>query len=618
MSRRIRLWFVVFLAFCALAVAEKQETWLEVCSPHFIVVTNSSEKQGRRIADQFERMRSVFHVAFPKLQIDPSAPIIVLAIKDEKDFRALEPEAYLAKGSLKLGGLFLPAPDKNFVLMRLDAQGEHPYSVIYHEYTHLLTRKAEWMPLWMNEGLAEYYENTDIQENSVSLGQASPQDIAWLRQNQLLPLPTLFAVDHNSPFYHEEKKGTIFYAESWALMHYLITNDRLQKTTRVADYANLLAQNVDSVTAATKAFGDLNQLRSALDEYIRGDRFHYIKMEVSTGVDESSLKVQPLTPSEADALRADFLAYNQRFSDAQSIVDRVLKADPTNVSAHETKGFLEFHQGHASEAKYWYKQAVQLDSNSYLAHYNFASIAMMDAKSGDDEAQIESSLRTAIKLNPSFGPAFDRLAAFLGMHHKSLDEARMMGLNAVTLEPSNVGYRVNVANIYLEMEQGKNAVNVLETAAKLAKTSEDVRFVESALARAREYANAQERYAEQKKEYERSTERSGPVIAVTGAGVPKLKRRDFVPHGPHLFLVGVLKNVHCDTPSIELIVTSKGEDVAMFADNYFNLPFTAVGFKPSGDLNPCGDLENRPAKVEYVKSANPGVSAQLISVELHK
>ena len=65
----------------------------------------------------------------------------MLAIKDEKDFRALEPEAYLAKGSLKLGGLFLRAPDKNYVLMRLDAQGEHPYAVVYHEYTHLILSK---------------------------------------------------------------------------------------------------------------------------------------------------------------------------------------------------------------------------------------------------------------------------------------------------------------------------------------------------------------------------------------------------------------------------------------------------------------------------------------------
>src|SRR5690242_20186379 len=125
MLNRILLFALVVAAPLA-AARDKVENWIEVRSPHFDVVTNSNEKQGRRIADQFERMRSVFHAAFPKLQIDPASPIIVLAIRDEKDFRALEPTAYLTKGSLKLGGLFLRAPDKNYVLMRMDAEGEHP------------------------------------------------------------------------------------------------------------------------------------------------------------------------------------------------------------------------------------------------------------------------------------------------------------------------------------------------------------------------------------------------------------------------------------------------------------------------------------------------------------
>ncbi len=121
---------------------DKAENWIEVRSSHFIVATDSSDKQARRVADQFERMRSVFHVLFPKLNLDPSSPVVVLAVKNEKDFRGLEPEEYLAKGQLKLGGLFLRAADKNYVLMRLDAEGEHPYAVVFHEYTHLLMSKA--------------------------------------------------------------------------------------------------------------------------------------------------------------------------------------------------------------------------------------------------------------------------------------------------------------------------------------------------------------------------------------------------------------------------------------------------------------------------------------------
>src|SRR5579859_5201786 len=311
MSKRLFLLLPLFAAVLATA-RDKAENWIEVRSPHFTVVTNSNEKQGRHIADQFERMRSVFHVAFPKLQIDPGAPLIVLAIKDEKGFRALEPEAYLAKGSVKLGGLFLRASDKNYVLMRLDAEGEHPYAIVYHEYTHLLLSKsAEFMPLWLNEGLAEFYQNTDIRDKEALLGQPSGDDILWLRQNRLLPLATLFTVDHNSPYYHEENKGSIFYAESWALTHYLKMKEFAEKTHHVSEYLELLSKQVDPVTAAARAFGDLKQLQQELDSYIhQTSGFRYLKMVTTTEVDDSAFKVQTLTGAQADAVRADFLAYN--------------------------------------------------------------------------------------------------------------------------------------------------------------------------------------------------------------------------------------------------------------------------------------------------------------------
>src|ERR1700738_706570 len=86
--------------------------WLEVRSPHFTVLTDSNERQARRIAAQFEQMRSVFHKLLPNATADAGSPIIVLALKDKKGFQALEPAPYLAKGQLDLSGLFLSAPDK--------------------------------------------------------------------------------------------------------------------------------------------------------------------------------------------------------------------------------------------------------------------------------------------------------------------------------------------------------------------------------------------------------------------------------------------------------------------------------------------------------------------------
>jgi tetratricopeptide (TPR) repeat protein len=614
-----RLLLVTLLFASALAPArDKPENWVEVRSPHFVVATNSSEKQGRRIADQFERMRSVFQARFPKLRIDFLSPIVVLAIKDEKDFRALEPEAYLAKGQLKLGGLFLRVPDKNYILMRIDAEGEHPYSVVYHEYTHLLMGKSdEWLPLWLNEGLAEFYQNTEIHEKEVSLGEPSGENILLLRQNRLLPLATLFTVDVNSPYYHEENKGSIFYAESWALTHYMLIRDYQERSHRLTDYAELLNQKIDHVTAASRAFGDLQKLQVALENYVRQGSFSYFKMPVSTEVDDTAFKVQLLTSAQADALRADFLAYEQRTSDSRSLLDRILQDDPKNVSAHETMGFLEFRAGHVDEAKKWYSQAVQLDSQSYLAHYYFAAMTINGSSTGGDDAQVEASLRAAIKLNPSFAPAFDTLAVFLGSRHRNLDEARMMGLSAVALDPGNVGYRINVANVLLAMEHAKDAVEVLRNAAKLAKSPQEVESVDNFLIHAQEYEVALEQrqhMMEQAKAAGQTPDQVGNLDAS-----PVLHRDAFVPHGPHRFVTGTVKSVRCDSAAgMDLTVDSGGKGLALHAENYYKIQFTALNFTPNGDLSPCKDLEGKPAKVEYVESADKTATPRALAIEIHK
>jgi tetratricopeptide (TPR) repeat protein len=604
---------------------DKPENWLEVHSPHFTVATNANEKTGRRIADQFERMRAVFHVAFPHVSIDRGSPIIVLAIRDEKDFRELEPQVYLAKGQLKLGGLFLRAPDKNYVLMRVDAEGDHPYAVIYHEYTHFLLSKAsEWMPLWLNEGLAQFYENTDIHEKDVALGQPSPGNLLLLRENRLLPLATLFTVDANSPYYHEENKGSIFYAESWALTHYIYVTDHVQKTQRLTDYAELLANQTESVTAATRAFGDLNQLQSNLERYIQQGTFSYFKLATTTEIDDTAFKVEPLTETQAEALRADFLACDGRVADAQALLDRVLQEDPKNLSAHETKGYLEFRAGHLNEARKWYQQAVMLDSQSYVAHYYFAAISMTPGAGPSDDAQVEASLRAAIKLDPSFAPAFDRLAAFEAARHRNLDDAHRMALTAVQLDPGNVGYRMTAASVLMEMDRTRDAAAVLKEASRIAKSPEESAMVQNFLVQVDQYAAARDQQAEQN---HRAAEQMR--VEAQDNGTAALEKdatngenseviEETLPKGPHHFVTGTLQNIRCHTPAIDLAVAANGKTMALHGINYYKIAFTTLGFTPNGDLNPCSDLEGRPAKVEYIEPSAKPQAAYVVAIELHK
>jgi hypothetical protein len=154
-----------------LSAAERTDNWLQVTSPHFLIVSNSAEADARRTARQFERMRAAFQRLFPDANLDTPTPITVIAVDDKESLLALEPPAYLGNGKITLAGLFVRAPEKTFILIHNNSPGLHPYAAVYHEYTHfVLSRTGEWMPLWLAEGLAGYYQNTEIYDDEIRIG----------------------------------------------------------------------------------------------------------------------------------------------------------------------------------------------------------------------------------------------------------------------------------------------------------------------------------------------------------------------------------------------------------------------------------------------------------------
>src|SRR5579872_179963 len=576
MLKRLLLLLPVFVAVLAQA-RDKAGNWIEVRSPHFRIVTDSNEKQGRQIAGQFERMRSLVHVAFPQLQVDYGRPLVVLAVRDKREFQALEPESLLGKGALQLNGLFVRTTEMNSVLMRLDAEGSNPYAVVYHEYTHLMLSKAPNIPLWLDEGMAQFYENTELYEKSAALGGANSRNVRLLLENPQLPLATLFTVDETSPYYREKEKGSMFHAESWALVHYLLFRDYESKTSKVNEYVSLLAQNVDAVTAAIQVFGDLKKLQAALEHYIMQGSFNYFRTTALAKVDDSSFEVEGLTAVDVDALKANVLAYNGRTAEARTLLDHVLQEDPTNFSAHETMTFLQ-----AQEVR-----------------------------------QSEDSMRNAVRSNPSSGDACDRLAVFLWTTRRNLEEGRTLAIKAVSLEPGNIRYRIDLAKILLAMGRGPDAVETLLDAAKVAHAAEDVQAVNELLRNAQEYTQAQEeqhRLLAEAKSRQQETSSAGSIIETE---VPHSGDGDtFASKKPHHYVVGRLKDVRCDSARMDLTVDTGGKNLALHAENYYKVEYSALNIPPLKELNPCEDLEGRAAKVEYVEAADQSDVSHVLGVEL--
>lgn len=618
-----------FLFLCLLAVPfgslpahAADQPPIEVASPHFTLITAAGEKQGRHLLDNFERMRWMFQTLFPKAKVDPDVPVIIIALRNKKEFQAFEPKEYMAKGQLNLAGYFLNTNERNYVLLRLDAESEnHPFATVYHEYTHLQFRDAgDSIPLWLNEGIAEFFQNTDFHDKQVLLGEPSADDILYLRQASLIPLATLFRVDHNSPYYHEEEKGSVFYSESWALTHYLEVTGHQSGKDRIGDYMRRVGQHEDPVVAAQEAFGDLKELEKQLAYYIRGAQYkEFILNSAAAPIDSASYKVRTLTQPEFDARRADVLAYAGRGDDARALATSIMAADPKLPEPHETMGYLALTAGDQEAARKWYAEAIQLHSQDFLAYYQFATLSMSSSDTSAGQ-QVEDSLRTCIQLNPRFALAYDELASWYAGKRDRLDEAQALNQQAVQLDRTNLYFRLNAANLYMMRDQLDRADQTLQFARTLAKTPDQAAMVEDRMKIIASVRKARAAGATLVPQPGLVTFTETSSIKVSPVENPP-KHPVEPAKGPRHTVLGSIRNVHCDSPSyleLQVQIAGKPTAVSVYSSDYFNLDLSALGFEPKKEMNPCRDLNGFNAKVVYAESSDKTIDGQIVSVELHK
>ena len=111
------------MLFVSQARAEHHETWIEVRSPHFTVLSNAGEHQGRLTAQQFEEIRAMFEQRYPKLHVDWGKPTVIFALKNEDSLKLFLPGYGKDQNAMRLSGLYRLAYDKNYALVRTDVRG---------------------------------------------------------------------------------------------------------------------------------------------------------------------------------------------------------------------------------------------------------------------------------------------------------------------------------------------------------------------------------------------------------------------------------------------------------------------------------------------------------------
>jgi tetratricopeptide (TPR) repeat protein len=490
---------VSLLVAHSVCLAASPPTWIELRSSHFIVVSNASEHEAGRVADQFEMIRSVFLDNSGNVPANDQ-PVIVVAAKDEETLKPLLPESWTKKGAAHRVGLFLNGSDRSYVGLRLDVSMNQevyvPYEPIYHEYVHYLTRRlTPHLPVWMVEGLAEFYGNTRIEGNRVLVGTPSTSNLRILHEKTRLPVGMLFEVTASSPYYNEESKVSIFYAESWALTHYLITRDWREKTHRMNDFVALLQQNVPQTDAARRTIGDPGGLDSTLSEYIRNFSFAAVRLD-RPKIEQGDLRIRTLSEAESLAVRADFLAHEGQYAKANEMLEQSIKLDPKLAVAYENMGFLCFRRGRTADAEKWSAQALAMNPESDRANYYYA-MSLLRRLTRDDEivGKAEASLRAAIKTSPRFAPAYDALADCLARSgsHQKLNEAYMAALQALDLEPGNISYRVRAVEVLEKQGRAEDAIRVATRAVSLARTPAEESEASASLAGAKQFQISQKK-----------------------------------------------------------------------------------------------------------------------------
>src|SRR5215468_1344322 len=163
-SLRLKAFFVIGFAAILLQAntVQAKDKWINLSTKNFNIISNADEGGSRKLALKLEQFHYVFSKLF-NLPLTRRIPTTVMVFRNDASFRPFKP-LYNGKPA-NLAGYFQPSQDENIIALDISANEQRPLSVIFHEYTHLVTSETrrEW-PLWLKEGLAEVYSSFEVDD----------------------------------------------------------------------------------------------------------------------------------------------------------------------------------------------------------------------------------------------------------------------------------------------------------------------------------------------------------------------------------------------------------------------------------------------------------------------
>jgi hypothetical protein len=516
----------LFPTLCALIVcsiptpAAEPSHWLEIHSTHFTVITDAGDKKGREVALRFEQMRAVFALLLGKTHLNQSVPLTILAFDNDKSYYQVAPLRY--GQPIDVPGFFLPGEDQDFFALNLSEQ--EPWRAVAKDLaTMLLNYNYPPAQGWFDEGLTEYFSSIRVDDRQVELGRdpalvsSAAQDAhppksftVLLSAQNWLSLPDLFGAKQDA--FSNEGGPTLYDAESWIVLHYLLHEQKLPETG--AYFGLALNQHVPAEDAIQQAYGMSSaQLEQAVKDYFHrqaamltavdgarqtnsastpnaapGQAFRFPAV---VGPDDSTITSRPLPEVDARALYAEVqirvperrdggLKTLHDLAAAPTVADKKAEAKeakreaknvdqdsdqlPSNAIgdalAHRILAWDDIQHSEFADAATELKDASALNPRDMWLRYYISVLKYRAAQAGHSDIQglpnMMLDLRSVLEWYPELADAYDLLA--VARNAGGGPAAALQAEHAaIALSPRNELYVYHLAQIYVASKKWESA-----------------------------------------------------------------------------------------------------------------------------------------------------------------
>ena len=415
--------------------SSRSSSWRQIVTPDFIVTGNAPTGELRRTLVELTRFRDSLARLFPGAVVTGPVPTYVVVLRDFEAFQRFQPRDSRGKPQQNVGGYFSRGADANVIVLPA-SRGDDSLQTIFHEYTHYFVSRnvRTSIPTWLNEGLADFYSTFRGDYRGRTLVGAVPAyRMGTLQSSTFVPLRNIVAPRDLESTWQWEKQIRMFYAESWALVHYLMVERKHPVPNPMETYLTSFAKSGSHDRAFMDAFGtDVEGMDKELRLYVRRVSLQSIVFDMQTDK-QTSGEAHPISEADMNALEGRLLLQAGAHEEAERELTEVVKQQPAHAAAQISLARLRLAQDREDEAIASLQQVAASNPSDLAAHYFLG--AALERAWRHEEALAEFS--KAINLAPGNPSPWSGLnSAALGLGRDSQAAAALQHAMQIEWSPS--------------------------------------------------------------------------------------------------------------------------------------------------------------------------------------